>query len=80
MYSTLLVPSNILFEAGLSFLGLGVPRARRRGGSLLNDASLYYNVAWWLMVFPGIFLVFTILSFNLLGDGLRDALDVKADR
>jgi peptide/nickel transport system permease protein len=80
VYSTLLVPSNILFEAGLSFLGLGVPSSEASWGSLLNDASLYYNVAWWLMVFPGIFLVITTLSFNLLGDGLRDALDVKADR
>jgi peptide/nickel transport system permease protein len=80
VYSTLLVPSNILFEAGLSFLGLGVPSSEASWGGLLNDASLYYNVAWWLMVFPGIFLVITTLSFNLLGDGLRDALDVKADR
>jgi peptide/nickel transport system permease protein len=80
VYSTLLVPSNILFEAGLSFLGLGVPSSEASWGGLLNDASLYYNVAWWLMVFPGIFLVITTLSFNLLGDGLRDALDVKGDR
>jgi len=80
VYSTLLVPSNILFEAGLSFVGLGVPPNEASWGTLLNDASLYYNVAWWLMVFPGIFLVITTLSFNLLGDGLRDALDVKADR
>ena len=42
--------------------------------------SSYYDVAWWLMLFPGLFLVITTLAFNLLGDGLRDALDVRADR
>jgi peptide/nickel transport system permease protein len=46
----------------------------------LNQASQYYDVAWWLMLFPGLFLVITTLAFNLLGDGLRDALDVRADR
>jgi len=80
VYSTLLVPSNILFEAALSYVGLGVPADQASWGSLLGDAAVYYNVAWWLMVFPGIFLVITTLSFNLLGDGLRDALDVRADR
>ena len=40
----------------------------------------YYDAAWWLMLFPGLFLVMTTLAFNLLGDGLRDALDVRADR
>jgi len=80
VYTTLLIPSNILFEAALSFLGLGVPSSEASWGQLLNDATTYYNVAWWLMVFPGIFLVITTLAFNLLGDGLRDALDVRADR
>jgi peptide/nickel transport system permease protein len=80
VYSTLLIPANILFEAALSYLGLGVPVDQASWGSLLGDAALYYNVAWWLMVFPGLFLVITTLSFNLLGDGLRDALDVRADR
>ena len=42
--------------------------------------AVYYDVAWWLMLFPGLFLVMTTLAFNLLGDGLRDALDVRADR
>ena len=42
--------------------------------------AAYYDVAWWLMLFPGLFLVVTTLAFNLLGDGLRDALDVRADR
>jgi peptide/nickel transport system permease protein len=80
VYSTLLIPQNILFEAALSFLGLGVPPGTASWGGLLNDAQTYYDVAWWLMLFPGLFLVLTTLAFNLLGDGLRDALDVRADR
>jgi peptide/nickel transport system permease protein len=78
--ATLLIPGNILFEAALSFLGLGVPPDQASWGSILADASGLYDVAWWLMVFPGLFLVLTTLSFNLLGDGLRDALDVRSDR
>jgi len=80
VYTTLLIPQSILFEASLSFLGLGVPPETASWGGLLNQASTYYDVAWWLMLFPGLFLVMTTLAFNLLGDGLRDALDVRADR
>jgi ABC-type dipeptide/oligopeptide/nickel transport system permease subunit len=80
VYTTLLIPNNILFEAALSYLGLGVPPDTASWGGLLNQATLYYDVAWWLMLFPGLFLVLTTLAFNLLGDGLRDALDVRADR
>ena len=77
MLTTLLIPQNILLEAALSDLGLGVPQDTPSWGGLLSQASLYYDVAWWLMVFPGLFLVITTLAFNLLGDGLRDALDPK---
>jgi peptide/nickel transport system permease protein len=80
VYTTLLIPQNILFEAALSYLGLGVPPDVASWGGLLNDAQSYYDTAWWLMLFPGLFLVITTLAFNLLGDGLRDALDVRADR
>jgi ABC-type dipeptide/oligopeptide/nickel transport system permease subunit len=80
VYTTLLIPNNILFEAALSYLGLGVNGDTASWGGLLNDAQTYYDVAWWLMLFPGLFLVLTTLAFNLLGDGLRDALDVRADR
>jgi peptide/nickel transport system permease protein len=80
VYTTLLIPQSILFEAALSYLGLGVPITTASWGGLLNDAQLYYDTAWWLMLFPGLFLVVTTLSFNLLGDGLRDALDVRGDR
>jgi len=78
--ATLLVPQSILFEAALSYLGVGVPPEQASWGQILADASGLYDVAWWLMVFPGAFLVVTTLSFNLLGDGLRDALDVRTDR
>lgn len=78
--ATLLVPQSILFEAALSYLGLGVPPDQASWGQILADASGLYDVAWWLMVFPGAFLVVTTLAFNLLGDGLRDALDVRTDR
>jgi peptide/nickel transport system permease protein len=80
VYSTLLIPTNILFEAALSFLGLGVPPDQASWGQILSQASQYYDVAWWLMLFPGAFLIITTLAFNLLGDGLRDALDVRSER
>jgi ABC-type dipeptide/oligopeptide/nickel transport system permease subunit len=78
--TTLLIPQSILFEAALSYLGLGIPPDQASWGQILADASGLYDVAWWLMVFPGGFLVVTTLAFNLLGDGLRDALDVRTDR
>jgi len=80
VYATLLIPTNILFEAALSYLGRGVPSTQPSWGSILNDASQLYDVAWWLMVFPGGFLILTTLAFNLLGDGLRDAFDVRSER
>jgi peptide/nickel transport system permease protein len=82
VYTTLLIPSNILFEAGLSFLGLGVPSTTPSWGQILSEVYTdgLYNVAWWLMLFPGAFLIITTLAFNLLGDGLRDAFDVRTER
>ena len=80
VYTTLLIPQSILFEAALSYLGLGVPPQTASWGGLLNDAQRFYDTAWLLMLFPGLMLVITTLAFNLLGDGLRDALDVRADR
>ena len=82
VYATLLIPTNILFEASLSYLGLGVPATEASWGSLLSQVSSsgLYNVAWWMMLFPGAMLIITTLSFNLLGDGLRDAFDVRSER
>jgi peptide/nickel transport system permease protein len=76
VYATLLIPANILFEAALSFLGVGVPQSTPSWGRMLADASAgqIFTVAWWMMLFPGVFLIVTTLSFNLVGDGLRDAL------
>jgi ABC-type dipeptide/oligopeptide/nickel transport system permease subunit len=82
VYSTLIIPSNILFEAALSFLGVGIPQSTPSLGRMLAEASAgqLFTVAWWMMVFPGIFLVLLTLAFNLLGDGLRDALDPRGRR
>ncbi|HEX4679442.1 MAG TPA: ABC transporter permease [Gaiellaceae bacterium] len=82
VYATLLIPTNILFEASLSYLGLGVPATQASWGSILSQVSSsgLYNVAWWLMLFPGAMLIITTLAFNLLGDGLRDAFDVRSER
>jgi peptide/nickel transport system permease protein len=76
VYATLMVPSNIIFEAALSFLGVGVPQTTPSWGRMLSDASSgqIFTVAWWMMLFPGLFLLATTLSFNMVGDGLRDAL------
>ena len=80
VYSTLIIPSNILFEAALSFLGVGVPPDTPSWGEMLSRAGDIFHVAWWLMFFPGLFLFVTTLSFNLVGDGLRDALDPRSSR
>jgi peptide/nickel transport system permease protein len=80
IYTTYIIPSNILFEAALSFLGVGVPQNIPSWGRMLSEASGLYEVAPWMMIFPGIFLVTTTLAFNLLGDGLRDALDPRTGR
>lgn len=77
IYSTLIIPSNILFEAYLSYLGVGLPQTTPSLGALISDGAGLYEVAWWLMLFPGILLLLATLAFNLLGDGLRDALDPK---
>lgn len=77
VYTTLIIPSNILFEAALSFLGVGVPPGTPSWGRMLSEASRIFTVAWWAMLFPGLFLFLTTLAFNLVGDGLRDALDPR---
>ncbi|MGZ8610216.1 MAG: ABC transporter permease [Actinomycetota bacterium] len=77
VYTTLIIPNNILFEAALSFLGIGVPATTPSWGRALNVAGEIFQVAWWMMLFPGLFLFLTTLAFNLVGDGLRDALDPR---
>ncbi|HEY1331852.1 MAG TPA: ABC transporter permease [Actinomycetota bacterium] len=79
VYSTLIIPTNILFEASLSFLGVGVSPETASWGRMISDASAngIYQFAPWLMIYPGLFLFLTTFAFNLIGDGLRDALDPR---
>ncbi len=77
VYTTLIIPSNILFEAGLSFLGVGVPDTTPSWGAMLSQSASAFRYAVWLMIFPGIALFMTTLAFNLVGDGMRDALDPR---
>ena len=77
VYSTLIIPSNIIFAASLSYLGLGVPESTPEWGRQIAQAAPIFEIAWWAMFFPGLFLVLTTLAFNLVGDGLRDALDPR---
>ncbi len=78
--STITVASYILAEAGLSFLGLGIQPPTSSWGSLLAQAPQYYQTQPWLMLWPGLAVLLTTLAFNLLGDGLRDALDPRSTR
>lgn len=77
VYSTLIVANNIIAEAGLSFLGLGIQAPTASWGNLLSAGPDYYLVQPWLMVWPGLMILVTTLAFNLLGDGLRDAFDPR---
>ncbi len=78
VYSTLIVASYVLFEAGLSFLGVGIPIDVPSWGNLLSTAPEYYTTRPLLMVWPGLAVLLTTLAFNLLGDGLRDAFDPRS--
>ena len=80
VYSTLIIPANILFEAALSFLGVGIPQTTPSWGRMLADAQPVFTAAPWMMLFPGLALLLTTLAFNLVGDGLRDALDPRTGR
>ena len=80
VYATLVIPANILFEASLSFLGVGISEPNPSWGAMIADAAPTFDTAWWYMLFPGLALLVTVLAFNLLGDGLQDALDPRTDR
>ncbi|TMM16601.1 MAG: ABC transporter permease [Actinobacteria bacterium] len=80
VYASLQIPTNILLEAGLSFLGVGIRPPTASWGNMIAQATPIFNTAWWWMVFPGIALLITVLAFNLLGDGLRDALNPRSAR
>ncbi|WP_339386843.1 oligopeptide ABC transporter permease OppC [Vibrio caribbeanicus] len=77
VYSTLLIPSMILTESFLSFLGLGVQEPMTSWGALLQEGAQTMEIAIWQLAFPAAFMVVTLFCFNYVGDGLRDALDPK---
>jgi peptide/nickel transport system permease protein len=78
--STFVVAFAILAEASLSYLGAGVPAGIATWGNMVSDGQAQLQRAWWIAVFPGSFLFFTVLAMNLIGDGLRDALDPRLRR
>ncbi len=74
---TLGIPAAILTESGLSFLGIGVQPPYATWGNILNEGKDAIEIAWWLSLYPGLAILVTVLSYNLLGEGIRDALDPR---
>ena len=74
---TLGIPAAILTESGLSFLGLGVQPPHATWGNILNEGKDTIEIGWWLSFYPGVAILVTVLSYNLLGEGIRDALDPR---
>jgi len=74
---TLGIPAAILTESGLSFLGLGVQPPHASWGNILNEGKDAIEIGWWLSVYPGLAILLTVLSYNLFGEGIRDALDPR---
>ena len=75
VYTTLGIATNVLFEAALSYLGVGVQPPTPSWGAMISDGQSYYRTAPWLVLYPGLAIMLTVLGFSLLGDGLRDAVD-----
>ncbi len=80
VYATLFIPANILLEAALSFLGVGIQPPQSSWGQMLADSATIFDSAWWYFLFPGLALLLTVLAFNLLGDGMQDALNPKGTK
>ena len=78
--ATLYIPTAVVFEATLSYLGLGIQPPTASWGNILADAQNFYQVAWWYVIFPAAALLITTLAFNLFGDGIRDAMDPRTER
>ena len=78
--SILGIASAVLVESGLSFLGLGVQAPQASWGNILTDGKEYIQFAWWLSLFPGLAILVTVLGYNLLGDGLRDAFNPRSNQ
>jgi len=80
VYASILVPQVILYEAALSYLGVGVQPPTASWGQMISDATPTFTSAWWYMLFPGLALLFTVLAFNLVGDAMQDALNPRAKK
>jgi len=80
VYATLTIPSFILFEASLSYLGVGIEAPNSSWGILIKEGADFLETQLYLLIIPGIFFSLTLFAFNFLGDGLRDALDVRASK
>jgi peptide/nickel transport system permease protein len=80
VYATLTIPTVILWSAGLSFLGMGVQPPKPEWGAIIAAGRGDIDSAWWIATFPGLAIMFTVIGFNGLGDGLRDALDPRQVR
>ncbi|MEQ1487358.1 MAG: ABC transporter permease [Methylotenera sp.] len=78
--SILGIASAVLLESGLSFLGMGVQAPQASWGNILTDGKEYIQFAWWLSLFPGLAILLTVLGYNLLGDGLRDAYNPRSNQ
>lgn len=77
--ATIRVAVNILLEASLSYLGLGVQPPMASWGNMVSEGKAVLRIAWWVTAYPGLFIFLTVMAFNLIGDGLRDALDPHMD-
>jgi peptide/nickel transport system permease protein len=75
IYMALSIPTTIFAEASLSFLGLGVPPPTPSWGTMIHDGMEYYRAAPWVALYPGLAIMITVISFNLVGTGLREAMD-----
>jgi peptide/nickel transport system permease protein len=74
VFATLSMAGNILLESALSFLGVGIQPPLPSWGNMIQEGLTFYSVAWWIVLFPGLAILLTVVSLNLVGDGLRDAL------
>jgi len=80
VYASFLIPVTIVIEASLSYLGVGVPPPTADWGTMISGAQQVYQQAWWYLLFPSAALLITTVAFNIFGDGLRDALDPRAEQ
>src|SRR6185503_1155319 len=80
VFATLSMAGNILLESALSFLGVGIQPPTPSWGNMIQEGMAFYGVAWWIALFPGLAILVTVVSYNLVGEGLRDAFDPRSGR